>query len=330
MEQGWRGFVEQIKKSWEMLSERERKEALLLLEGWSSQLLDEWSDMNEVTANLAQRLAERKPFEPYVSRGSSLFDLELFAEAAQELESEVKALPTHSLLLLYSIYANLYAGLTDRCKERCLYVLHLTTEPVIRYFTYVALGCMHVQEGRLEEGISSFEHAESLTIHSDVLYNLGVCHYLNQSYELAKRYFIQVVDFEPEDAEAYYHLGCCYLALGEAGDAHESWLLALQLQESTTLLQAMAYLFEWYGLYQAAIHCYERLVSIGYEKQLAKHGMAWNYALMDRRKEALILFEELVEADSHVEEVQASIKCLAEQWGETTFQHLLVESAPYI
>ena len=77
------------------------------------------------------------------------------------------------------------------------------------------------------------------------MYNLGVCHFLNQSYEQAILYFYEAIELNGDDGEAYYYLGICLIEIGKRQAGFRAWGQAMPLLNSSDTLLALAYMLEW-------------------------------------------------------------------------------------
>ncbi|WP_100407242.1 tetratricopeptide repeat protein [Bacillus solitudinis] len=315
--QSWDSLFEYTEQTWNMLSDTEQQEQLLQLESAAELLLDAWTDMDEKLALLKTKLAERTFQVSYHSIGTTYYQLEMFEHAAAILAKEHESGEKEELRLLYLAYSYLFMGKNEQARELFLYLIQATKAVMIKHFSYIGLGCFHVQAEKFDEAIDSFEHANLLTTSQDVVYNLGICHYLNKSIHLAKAFFKEAIDLFPDDGEAYFFLGCCQWKLGEEEHAFLTWMECLQLLTAPYALQALAYVCEWHGHHYAAIHCYKRIQALGFSNIETLHGLAWNLALLDQRSEALAIFNKLIKMEPKNENVKKSISWLESVWNES-------------
>ncbi|MED3646057.1 tetratricopeptide repeat protein [Halalkalibacterium halodurans] len=325
--QGWRSVFKDVTQKWDVMTVEEQEKELSLLEEWTERVLEEWSDMHEACMTLRERQQQSSVLEkypPYVSKGTALYDLEMFQEAAMQFDRELKMQPHmhHPLLHLYAIFANLYGGQRERCKEHCVYVLTTSVDRLVRYFTYMALGTLYMQEGEVEEALTSYEHASKLTFHPDVMYNLGMAYFLQHQYALAIPCFVEVIKDGEEDVDALYFLGCALCESGYVEEGCAKWLEAIQLCPPEKFLLTIGTKLEWYGFHQAAVHCFEQLLQSRQLRHLAKHGIAWNLALQDEREKAIHMLKELIAVPQIREDVRLSIEFLAHCWNDGNLRQL--------
>lgn len=314
--QKWDSLFDYVKANWKHLSEKERTAHVESLEQGRERLLSKWAEMDEKLALLEKDMddffQQMKTFR-YESKGTSFFDLGMFEEAVKQFKQESKQ-SANEIIFLYLAFSQLYAEHWTGAKETFLFLLHSHEESIV-HFAYVGLGCLAVQEEQWDEAIAHFEKALTLTNNVDVVYNLGMCHYLQSQPTMALAFFEDVIKAMPDDGETYYYIGRCYIANDDVEKAFNAWLTALQVVETKEILFTLAYDFEWIGMHHGAIHCYERLLSLGYDDTAVWHGLAWNIGLMDEREKAKELFTTLLEQSDDVN-VLTSYLWLLRTWGE--------------
>ncbi|WP_088102179.1 tetratricopeptide repeat protein [Halalkalibacter urbisdiaboli] len=312
--ESWERLYEYIDKKWPYLPEKEQEVHIEHLEEVAESLLDAWTDMDEKLALLKTKLDERHPQIAYQSKGTTYYQLEMFQEATETLEQEQETGEKDELRRLYLAYSYLYIGAMNRAFEHFLYLIQTSQNVMIEHFSYVGLGCYYVQEEKYDEAIDAFEHANTLTTSEDVVYNLGICHYVTKSFHVAKQYFSKAIQMLPEDGEAYFFLGCCHWKIGHEEQAFSTWMECLQLLNTPYALQALAYVCEWHGHHLAAVHCYKRMIAIGEKQVNVLHGLAWNLALLDMREDALRIFDEIVQIEPNYKQVHVSLQWLQSVW----------------
>ncbi|MBU8907279.1 tetratricopeptide repeat protein [Desertibacillus haloalkaliphilus] len=335
MENWWQEWEEQyqkVKQQWLFQPEDETTKQLHQLEEIKELTLQAWMTMEDQYTDLQEELEDQsRSGYTYESKGTSYFKLDMFDKAIKEFEQE-KQQQGHSqaIVLLYLGFAYLYEQNHKRATELFLYLTHEKRTKLETHFAYVGLGCVYGQQQELDKATHFFEKALSLTSNPDVVYNLGMCHLMLNQPKLALPYFQQVVELLVDDPESYYFLGRCYLLIGQDEMAFQSWITALQLVESRSLLQSLAQDFEWHGFYEAAVHCYRRLLSLGHSDIMVWHGLAWNYGLLDYRQESNQLFYQLLSNDPNNENVWISYLWLLKSWGhDQQFQFIRKQSERY-
>ncbi|OLO42538.1 hypothetical protein BTR23_00530 [Alkalihalophilus pseudofirmus] len=314
----WELMMKQLKNNWQKIGENERKEYINELGKLNEAVLDKWVQMDEELYSLKNEIKNFKDeFTMYSSKGTSFFDLNLFDQAIKEFLTEIQT-NRQPIVKLYLGYSYLYIQNYDKAKEWFLFLIHSKETILAQHFAYVGLGCLMAQQGKYDDAIPYFEKSLTLTNNSDVVYNLGMCHFLQQQPKLAYSYFKEAIELVPEDGEAYYFLGRCYLELECYDQACQTWISGLQLVETKSMLQTLAYEMEWMGYYAGAIHCYKRLLMLGFDDVEIYHGLAWNYGLLDMRQSADKLFMHLIRENPYDPNCWISYLWLLQTWGEHT------------
>lgn len=319
--QNWHARYDQLKKSLENkdvfnenVYEELTKECGDLLETWMK-MEDKLDDIKEIKQKSAP-LQETKQISPNLE-GPIYFDLELFSKAIEALKVEIKNEPQKELILyLYLGFSFLYEGKINEGKEAFLFVIHTSLNTLEKHFAYVGLGCLYGRIHQSEEAIHYFEKANALYNNDDVHYNIGMAFVMLKKFQLAIPYFEKVIRKNPDDGEAFYFLGTCYLKLGNETKGFEAWYTALQLLEYKDLLVSMAYEFEKFGYYTAAIHCYKRLEALGFQEAWVSHGIAWNYGLLDNKDKAIFMFEQLLSNNPDEVNIWISYIWLLSKWAD--------------
>lgn len=290
-------------------------------------LLKTWMEMED-------KLDDLKELKPEVSKkdenlfnhstnlqteGTTYFQLEMFEKSIDVLEEELKRIEPENETVhrLYLGFAHLYEANFNACKESFLYVVHLCTTEIEKHFAYLGLGCLSGRTRQYEEAITYFEKADALYHNPDISYNIGFAFFMLENYSLAIRYLKKTVENNPDDGEALYFLGLSYLKINEEEKAFESWYMALQLLEYKDLLVSIAYEFEKYGYFSAAINCYKRLQSLGYSETWVDHGIAWNNGLLGEKTISKQMFEEILANTPEDTNIWISYLWLLSKWNET-------------
>ncbi|MFV8828339.1 tetratricopeptide repeat protein [Alkalihalobacterium sp. APHAB7] len=314
----WEMMMEQLKNNWKKIGENERNDYINELAKLNEAVLDKWVEMDEELHVLKDEI-KNFSYEctSYSSKGTSYFELDLYHQAIEEFLKEIKA-HRHPIVKLYLAYSYLYVQNYEKAKEWFLYLIHSKESISSQHFAYVGLGCLMAQQEKYDEAITYFEKSLSLTNNSDVVYNLGMCHFLQHQPSLALPYFREAIELLPEDGDVYYFLGRCYVELDKYDQACQTWVTGLQLVESKGMLQTLAYEMEWMGYYAGAIHCYKRLLALGFDDTEVYHGLAWNYGLMDMRQSADKLFMHLIQENPYQVNCWISYLWLLQAWGEKT------------
>lgn len=319
----WNATYNELKRKWTELSDEERQYYLQQLTEKKELLLDYYVEMDEKLAELTSNSCLKKHYQ---SKGISYYHLKMYDKAIIELERERKNVEADPQILLYLGFSYLYAQKYEKAKEIFLYIVHTAKRHPEIHFALVGLGCIKMQTNCLEAAIQDFEKALELTMNPDVLYNLGICHYIEKRAQLAVPYFQEVININPEDVEAYYFLGKCFLHLNNKERALETWLAGLQITESVPLLQTIALEFEELGNHLAAIHCYKRLQLLGYNDVSILHGIAWNYGLMGEKAIAKEMFDSLISEHPKDVNLWISYLSLLKVWEE---KQLFIEKYRY-
>ena len=322
----WDLVYQSLKDNWKQLNDAQKKLQLKMLTKASEATLDRWIEMDEKLSELKQEMSQVELEKvSFRSKGTSYFQLNMFQEAINQFMIEKKENITNkNLIELYIGFSQLYLNQFDKAKETFLFIIHMRPSLLEQHFAYVGLGCLHGQQLHFEEAITFFEKAHSLTSSADVVYNLGVCHFQLHEFQLAINYLKKAIEMNPEDGESYYYLGRCYFELHNTTKGFESWITALQIVETKELLISLAYEFEQHGFHLAAVHCYKRLQTLGFREIAIEHGIAWNYGLLNEKKEAKQLFNRLMNWEPANTNIFISYLWLLKTWGEeNNFQYIL-------
>ncbi|WP_332693249.1 tetratricopeptide repeat protein [Halalkalibacter lacteus] len=314
----WNTIYEKIEKKWSLLSQSEQANELAYLEETAGMLLDKWTELDEKINELKIDDHSTDRVVSYHSKGTTYYELDMFAEAARTLKMESSTGEKDELRRLYLGYAFLFSEQLEKAKETFLYIIQVSYFPYLKHFALVGLGCVQTRQQRIEDAIVSFQNANQLTSTNDVVYNLGICYFTNEAFHLAKDYFASYVEQEPEDGEALFYLGCCQWETGEHDAAWSSWTTSIHLLDSKEALLSLAYVCEWHGFHQAAIHCYKRVQEKYLESVNVLHGIAWNYALLDDKENALKAFREALFLDPNNANVCFSLNWLRQGWPEVS------------
>ncbi|MED1601541.1 tetratricopeptide repeat protein [Alkalihalophilus marmarensis] len=318
----WDQLYTAAHKNWHLFSAKEKEEQLHFLEEAAQSLLESWSDMEEKLIDLKQKKEGATEVPSYESRGTSFFTLEMFEQASAAFLTEEASGEANDVRLLYLGYSFLYTEAYTKAIETFLYLIQSKAPAVISHFAYVGLGCLYTQLEDFDQAIYSFEKANELTTSMDVVYNLGVCHYVKKEYSQAAHYFKETIKELEEDGEAYFFLGCCLIESGYKREAWNCFLSALCLLYTDEALLAFAKVSEWHGHHQMAIHCYKRLESLGRRTIETRHGLAWNYALIEEYEHAIELFTELNQSGNDDESIAQSVRWLIAHWPHAQSEEL--------
>ncbi|MFC0559915.1 tetratricopeptide repeat protein [Halalkalibacter alkalisediminis] len=311
----WQTIFKETEKKWALMSQEEQKEQLHYLEETAGTLLDTWTEMDEKINDLREEVGRTDSIS-FHSKGTWFYELEMFERASLELENEKTNGDKDLLRRLYLGFAFLFSMQVAKAKETFLYLIQVSVHPQIKHFAYMGLGCLQTQEERIQDAIVSFEAAKQLTLTTDVVYNLGVCYFYEEAFHLAEKYFMTYCEEEPEDGEALFFLGCCQWENIKKEDAWASWTTSINLLKSTEALLSLAYVCEWHGYHYLAIHCYKRIQEIHGDTIPTLHGLAWNFALIDDKENALKFFRDVLRLDPGNSDIRQSLQWLGATWPE--------------
>jgi tetratricopeptide (TPR) repeat protein len=312
----WNTIYEKIEKKWALLSDIEQANQIAYLEETAGILLDKWTELDEKIHELKLDGQSMERFVSYHSKGTTYYELDMFEEAARALKKERSTGDKDYLRMLYLGFSFLFSEQLEKAKETFLYVIQVSYVPYLKHFALVGLGCVQTRQQRIDDAIVSFYSANQLTSTNDVVYNLGICYFTNEAFHIAKDYFSAYVEQVPEDGEALFYLGCCQWEAGEREAAWASWTTSIHLLDSKESLLSLAYVCEWHGFHQAAIHCYKRVLEKYVVSANVLHGLAWNYALLDDKENALKAFREALFLDPNNDNVCFSLQWLQQSWPE--------------
>ncbi len=312
----WHAIYQDAEKKWPLMTQIDQKKYLCYLEETAGELIDQWTALDELLNHLRADQAQLHSLLHYHSLGTTYYQLEMFAQAADQLILEKATGEQEEIRYLYLGFAYLFSNQLQKAKEKYLYLIQISQNTYIKHFAFVGLGCVQTRLDCMEDAIESFESANRLTTTSDVVYNLGICYFSIEAFHLAKLYFTDYLRHIPEDGEALFLLGCCQWQEGAREAAWTSWLTSVNLLDSAYALLALAYVCEWHGHHQAAIHCYRRIQTKEHDQANILHGIAWNYALLEDKTNALTAFREALRIEPMNTDIQKSLFWLNENWPE--------------
>lgn len=319
----WHAIYQDAEKKWALMTATEQKKQLTYLEETAGVLIDQWTELDELLNHLRKEGEQLQSLIRYESLGTTYYQLEMFEQAASELALERAAGDQEELRYLYLGFAYLFSDQLQKAKEKFLFLIQISQSTYIKHFALVGLGCVHIRFERIGDAIEAFECANHLTSTNDVVYNLGVCYFFNEAFHLAQPYFEEYVGRVSDDGEALFFLGCCQWHEGEKDAAWTSWLTSVHLLDSTSALFALAYVCEWHGHHQAAIHCYKRIQAKEDDKAKVLHGLAWNYALLEDKTKAITAFREALSVDPMNKQIKESLLWLSKNWPEVSWEQLV-------
>lgn len=308
----WLEVLKETEKKWSLLSKSEQEEKLSYLEETAGMLLDQWIELDEKIQQLETKKDNHFLDTYYTSKGTTFFDIDMFAQAINTLKDEKPTGTEDEIRRLYLGFAYLYEDQFERAKEPFIYIVQVASHPLIKHFAYIGLGCINIRLDQIEEATVYFDKAYRLTSTDDVVYNLGICYYSINMFSLASTFFETYVKNVPEDGEAFFFLGYCYWEEQLYDEAWSAWTTAIHLLNTTEALSALAYICEWHGHHQAAIHCYERVKEKHGTSLDVLHGLAWNMALVGNTDESIQLFRQALSQDSTNENLKKSLSWLSQ------------------
>nr|WP_078596887.1 tetratricopeptide repeat protein [Evansella clarkii] len=283
------------------LSEYEKSYWLAQLAEQHEKMLEKWSERLELLDEIKEKLVTSAPYsfnkENENCEGISYFNLGLYEKTLEFFSAEAKEKLLSPRKNLYTGYAALYTGDGDKAKESFLNVLHQTSDPLEKHFSYLGLGLQEGQRQNTEQAVLYLEKAELLLFNPDVVYNLGICYLLMEMPDEALPYFKKTISAGDVDPDVFFWLGKCYLETGNHTEAMEVWYHAAEKFNSKELLLTLALEFEEMELFSGALYCYRKLEKQGCDPAVVYHGLAWNYGLLDEREEAKKFFRMLFEQD---------------------------------
>jgi tetratricopeptide (TPR) repeat protein len=218
-------------------------------------------------------------------QGKAFYHLMMFSQAIPLLEKVLDSNPDFELARLFLAHSLLATQQLEKAKYHLQFLLNTTRSDDLYHLAANGLACL---EGTLKAYDLAHHYFEKIDLmqvrqewralftynHALTLYQLK---WFNQSEEKWRTY----IQLSPQDWKGYYWLGRVYHQQGDEEKACLCWFEALQVEEHPQLLKHMARYYEQKGLYQMAIHCYQRLFKgDGRSNDLeAWIGLAWCYGL---------------------------------------------------
>lgn len=321
--QKWKAISQWLIENKESLPQEEKNHWLEQLRQENEQVLLLWSEgidlLDELNEQLisSQSLFFKKKLEK--TEGISLFELGIFDKAIDCLKEELSQTQHPARINLYLGYSYLYLNAQEAGREALINANQQTNDPLEKHFALLGLGLHSGRAGNIEEAITHFEKADALLFNPDLVYNLGICYLLLHMPMEAIPYFQKIVELGEDVSEACYWLGRCYMESGHMESALEVWYHAIQEFSNEKLLFSLAAEFEEKGFFSGAIYCYEKLADLGVQPVTVRHGILWNYGLMDEKNKVKVGFQELLEDYPDHENVWISYLWLLHKWQDKNF-----------
>lgn len=122
----------------------------------------------------------------------------------------------------------------DLAIERFTKALNQMTTPLVEYYLLQAKGYLSKEQGNLNEAIGFLEQAASFKKRNSTLaFDLGNLYYEKAKYDTAFTYFSSVIEWKPQDANAYYFAGRSAQNLGKEDLAISYFKKYLQMKNDS-------------------------------------------------------------------------------------------------
>ncbi|MEY8750891.1 hypothetical protein [Alkalicoccobacillus gibsonii] len=280
------------------------------LEQKSAKVLDLWSVMDEKVALIKEHLAHEPSVNGYQSMGTVYLEQNQLKRAVLSLEQEQAEGVNEEWRRLFLAYAHLMNGSNNQTIEQFMYLIQTAKDESVRHFSFAGLGCYYTVNHQVDRAAELFEQAKLLTPTSDVVYNLGVCYYLIGAMDVSAEHFEQYTKHVQQDGEALCFHGLVRARLDQFEHAKQLWERALEVYTTSEDMIRLALMSEWYGFFEIAIKCYQKVIALGEEETFAMHGLAWNLALNDQLRLAWPIFDRLLKEHPHDPHVRRSLQHL--------------------
>ncbi|MBE3553892.1 MAG: tetratricopeptide repeat protein [Thermicanus sp.] len=209
-------------------------------------------------------------------RARGYFELGMYHESYQILESLVKEEPNHPLLRLYFAYSALYSGEKGEAKRQFSLLEQTVTDEKIRVLCFNALGILAYNEGDFQGAEKRFTQALSLQEEFQAArYNLGVSFFSQERYVEAISQWEEYISRRGTlDMELAIHLTSAFLRLGRFRKALQVWEVG-GFQDKKGLLLLLGKFFERLEHFTESVACYREILKTNTEEVEALHGLGW-------------------------------------------------------
>lgn len=147
------------------------------------------------------------------------------------------------------------------------------------------------------------------------------------NYDLAQELFLEGLKIQPKSAVTYFELSGIYDYKQEGVEAVNSAEKAVELNDENDWYKTnLAVIYQKYGLYDKSLNLYKELVDEHPEKQEYLFVLAENYLILDRKKEALAVYDKIQSSVGNSEELAMHKQSLYLQLGEIDNAILEVEN----
>ena len=147
------------------------------------------------------------------------------------------------------------------------------------------------------------------------------------NYDLAQELFLEGLKIQPKSAVTYFELSGIYDYKKEGNEALASAEKAVELNEDNDWYKTnLAVIYQKYGLYDKSLALYKDLADKHPEKQEYLFILAENYLILERKKEALEVYDKIQSSVGNSEELAMHKQSLYLQLGEIDNAILEIEN----
>jgi len=111
----------------------------------------------------------------------------------------------------------------------CTTQLHAHNNTIHHHFEQA---CAHMQNGQLDNALTSFKNALAINEHAPIHFNCGLILEHKKKYQQALEHFNRALILDPQYNNAYFYRGKCYAGLGKDQQAKRDYLQALTYHPS--------------------------------------------------------------------------------------------------
>jgi tetratricopeptide (TPR) repeat protein len=220
-------------------------------------------------------------------QGQGYYGLTMFREAEGFFADVVEEEPDFLLGRLYLGLSQFQRKDWDPAIHHFQLVAITATQAPFLAFAHHMIGCIRVNQKNEQAAVKAFVQAiEHDKENADAWFNLGASYYRLQQYHDAIPAFYHALALNEHDWEAMYYLSSCYRHHKEWNSVTYWRLASLEKTNHPQVMLSLAHDYEEMGQSDQAIIWYRKLLGHPEHKRAAYHGLAWNYWTQKNEKEA--------------------------------------------
>lgn len=305
------------------LSETEYHQALQKLQQKNEEVLDEWVSFEDKVSQLMDNNEHCPLFHSeHWNKAKACYDLMMFEQAAKHFEKVLDENSEYELARLYLAHSYLATQRSEQARYHLQFLLETSSDDSVKQLSAHALACIEGTVESYEQALHYFNKIELGKVKQEwkpmMLLNHAYTLFRLKKYDECSEKLKQYLNMAPNDWHGPYLLGHIEHELGNEDEGFSYWFEALQIEEDSKLLLALAKHFESKSYYQMAVQCYERILALDSYKLEPKawSGLAWNLGLQLQKKKSEAIYLKALTLFPDQTDIQFSYVWMLLYWNE--------------